>query len=165
LPGLAYAAEPGEYHHSPESFAFVERCKDICQRKHPDCQHEDDERILPPRLIRVDEYCLVLIDSVTLPQNSRYVALSYCWGKSMSLCTTKKTIASFRKGISLENLPPVLLDAAEVTKKLGERYIWIDRLCIQQDNALDWQENASIMARIFEQAELTIGAVSSATFY
>jgi hypothetical protein len=47
--------------------------------------------------------------------------------------------------------------------KLGEKYIWIDRLCIQQDDPIDWQENASIMARIFEQAELTIGAASSAS--
>lgn len=50
-----------------------------------------------------------------------------------------------------------------MTRELGEKYIWIDRLCIQQDDPLDWQENASIMARIFEQAELTIGAVSSAS--
>jgi len=163
LPGLAYAAEPGEYNHSPEAFAFIPRCKDICKRKHPDCQYEDTERILPPRLVRVDEYRLVLIDSVTVPRNSKYVALSYCWGEGMSLCTTKSTLASFRKVISLENLPPVLLDAAEGTKKLGEKYIWIDRLCIQQDNAIDWQENASIMARIFEQAEFTISAVSSAS--
>lgn len=69
----------------------------------------------------------------------------------------------FQKGIALEELPPVLLDAAEVTRKLGEKYIWINRLCIQQDNPLDWQENASIMARIFEQAELIIRAVSSAS--
>ena len=163
MPGLACAAEPGDYHHSPEAFAFVERCKDICKRKHLVCQLENTERVLPPRLIRVDEYRLVLIDSVALPKDSTYVALSYCWGNGMSLCTTKKTMASIRKGIPLESLPPVLLDAAEVTKKLGEKYIWIDRLCIQQDNAIDWQENASIMARIFEQAELTIGAVSSAS--
>ena len=65
----------------------------------------------------------------------------------------------------MEDLPPVLLDSAEVTKKLGEKYIWIDRLCIQQDNLLDRQENASIMARVFEQAELTIGAVSSASVH
>jgi hypothetical protein len=72
-------------------------------------------------------------------------------------------MASFRKGVAFEDLPPVLLDAAEVTRKLGEKYIWIDRLCIQQDDPIDWQENASIMARIFEQVELTIGAVSSAS--
>ena len=65
----------------------------------------------------------------------------------------------------MEDLPPVLLDSAEVTKKLGEKYIWIDRLCIQQDNLLDRQENASIMARVFEQAVLTIGAVSSASVH
>ena len=163
MPGLAYAVEPADYHHSPEAFAFIERCRDICKREHIDCRCEDTERSLPPRLIRIDEHRLVLVDSVVLPKDSRYVALSYCWGKGMSLCTTKRTIASFRKGIALEDLPPVLSDAAEVTRKLGEKYIWIDRLCIQQDNALDWQENASIMARIFEQAELTIGAVSSAS--
>lgn len=163
MPGLAYAAEPGNYHYSPEAFDFVERCWEMCKSNHPNCRHDDKERVLPPRLIRIDEHSLVLIDSETLPKYSRYLALSYCWGKGRSLCTTRRTIASFRKGIAFEDLPPVLLDAAEVTRELGEKYIWIDRLCIQQDNPLDWQENASIMARIFEQAELTIGAVSSAS--
>lgn len=143
----------------------MEQCRHTCKRNHLDCQYEDTARVLPPRLIRVDEQRLVLTDSAVLPKDSKYVALSYCWGEGRSLCTTRKTIASFQKGIALEDLPAVQLDAAEATKKLGEKYIWIDRLCIQQDNPLDWQENASIMARVFEQAKLTIGAVSSASVH
>jgi hypothetical protein len=161
LPGFEYAAEPGDSHHSPEAFDFIERCRTTCNRTHSDCQRNRAERILPPRLIRVEKDRLVLIDSVGLPNNTKYLALSYCWGKGRSLCTTSETMASFQDGIDFESVPPLLLDAAEVTRRLGEQYIWIDRLCIQQDDPLDWQENAAIMARIYEQSDLTVAAVTS----
>ncbi|GAB7324021.1 hypothetical protein MBLNU13_g07417t2 [Cladosporium sp. NU13] len=76
LPGFAYAAEPGDYHDSPEALAFVEQCRYTCKRNHPDCQYEDTARILPPRLIRVDEQRLVLIDSAVLPKDSKPAAIS-----------------------------------------------------------------------------------------
>jgi hypothetical protein len=93
------------------------------------------------------------------------LALSYCWGSGRSLCTTSETVKSFRDGIDFGIVPAVLLDAAEVTRKLGEEYIWIDRLCIQQDDPVDWQQHALIMARIYEQAELTIAAVTSSSVH
>ena len=163
LPGFAYADEPGDCHDSPEAFAFIQRCRNLCKTTHSICHGTSDARVLPPRLIRVEEHRLVLVDSVTLPWNSRYLALSYCWGKDRSLCTTSETMATFREGIAFEEIPPVLLDAAEVTRKLGEKYIWIDRLCILQDDPLDWQQNASIMASVYEQAEFTVAAVASAS--
>jgi len=41
--------------------------------------------------------------------SKRYVALSYVWGPSS------------------EDWPQTILDAVEVTKRLGERYLWVDR--------------------------------------
>jgi len=95
LQGFAYADEPGDFHHSPEAFDFVKRCRDLCETTHFDCREIGGARALPPRLIRIEEDLLVLVDSVTIPKNTRYVALSYCWGKDTSLCTTSETIAAF----------------------------------------------------------------------
>lgn len=43
----------------------------------------------------------------------------------------------------------------------GTRYIWIDSLCIVQDDAEDWEREAAKMALIFEAAYLTIAATAA----
>ena len=53
---------------------------------------------------------------VDRPWSEKYVALSYVWGT----CE--------------EALPLTVLDAVEVTRTLGEQYLWVDRLCIDQEN-------------------------------
>jgi hypothetical protein len=45
-----------------------------------------------------------------------------------------------------------------VTRKLGIRYLWIDSLCIIQDNLVDWEEQASSMCDIYKNTFLTLAA-------
>jgi Heterokaryon incompatibility protein (HET) len=52
-------------------------------------------------------------------------------------------------------------DAVRVTKTLGLRYLWIDRLCIVQDDEEDWARESSQMCNIYEGAVLTISADES----
>jgi hypothetical protein len=63
-----------------------------------------------------------------------YVALSYCWGVSQALTTTKLTLTQRKKEISLVDMPQTLQDALFITQQLGIPYIWIDALCIIQDD-------------------------------
>ncbi|KAH0437150.1 heterokaryon incompatibility protein [Colletotrichum camelliae] len=48
-----------------------------------------------------------------------------------------------------------------VTTQLGIRYIWIDSLCIVQDDAQDWAGEASRMASVYANAHLTISAMEA----
>lgn len=57
---------------------------------------------------------------VDAPSHCRYVALSYVWGKVQD--TTFNTAPSFLYG-----LPRTILDAVQLTKDLGYRYLWVDR--------------------------------------
>jgi hypothetical protein len=58
---------------------------------------------------------------------AEYVALSYVWGPS-----------SIHKERHLHVLSsPVIRDAMHVTLELGFRYLWVDKLCIDQSNAKD----------------------------
>jgi hypothetical protein len=50
----------------------------------------------------------------------------------------------------------------QLTLKLGFRYIWIDSLCIVQDDPADWETESSRMAEIYHGAILTLAATSSA---
>ncbi|KAF4625143.1 hypothetical protein G7Y89_g13026 [Cudoniella acicularis] len=102
-----------------------------------------------------------LIESTPEQFDIKYAALSYCWGGVDFLKTTMSTFASRKQHISWEQLSVVVQDAITFSYRLDIQYIWVDSLCIIQDNELDWQVESSNMANIYENAYITIGAVSS----
>ena len=61
----------------------------------------------------------------------------------------------------MAKLPKTFRDAVSVTRALDVRYIWIDSLCIVQDDLEDWEQEAAKMASIYENSFLTIAAVDS----
>ena len=91
----------------------------------------------------------------------RYAALSYCWGKSKNIRTTKSNFKTMKIGFTLKNLPRTMQDTIYIAWRLGIRYIWIDSLCIIQDSALDWELKSFRMASIYQNAFITIAAVAS----
>jgi hypothetical protein len=88
----------------------------------------------------------------------QYVALSYCWGTSLTYKTITGRLESHRRGIDFAQLPRTLQDAIMMTRYLDLRYIWIDCLCIIQDDKLDWEREAGNMASIYSNSYLTIAA-------
>ncbi|KAG4438146.1 hypothetical protein IFR05_006357 [Cadophora sp. M221] len=130
-------------------------------------------KFLPTRLLDVGnpetgvQVRLVLTDKISEPErrqkdSSRYMALSYCWGSaeesSRLLKTTHSTIGERLTAIKFETMPLAVQDAVTVARTLQIQYIWIDSLCIIQDDAEDWQIESSRMADIFSNAYLTIVA-------
>lgn len=92
-------------------------------------------------------------------QPARYMTLSYCWGsttKNSSWTLTTENIDRFRAGIQRNQLPQTFLDVIKLIRKLKERYVWIDALCILQDSSSDWEKEASSMARIYKNSLCTI---------
>ena len=45
-----------------------------------------------------------------------------------------------------------------MTRQLGIRYLWIDCLCIVQDDPKDWEREAATMGEVYRNAYLTISA-------
>ncbi|PMD30508.1 HET-domain-containing protein, partial [Hyaloscypha variabilis F] len=95
----------------------------------------------------------------------RYLALSYVWGKVEMIKATLSNVESLRQQGALfalhGQLPRVLQDAMDVTRYLGERYLWCDALCIVQDDANFKHSQIALMGNIYGQALLTICALSS----
>ncbi|RAR12327.1 HET-domain-containing protein [Stemphylium lycopersici] len=89
-----------------------------------------------------------------------YVALSYCWGQYLAYKTTHSNLRQHttQGGIRYADLPKTLQDAVFLVRYLGIRYIWADCLCIIQDDAGDWEHEASRMADVYSNAYLTISA-------
>ena len=98
---------------------------------------------------------------------ARYAALSHCWGAPQALQsqmyprTVKNNIDDFRNGMSMTQLPQTFQDAIVVVRNLGIRYLWIDALCIIQDDKEDWAREAVKMDKVYGDAFLTIVATST----
>ncbi|KIW03232.1 uncharacterized protein PV09_05454 [Verruconis gallopava] len=108
-----------------------------------------------------------LVDGQECLRNGGYIVLSYCWGinpKTAPWHLKETTMKLFTSEIPLDILPQTLHDAIMWTRKLGERYIWIDGLCILQDSEEDWQREASRMASIYGSGTVTLVAASSSVY-
>lgn len=90
--------------------------------------------------------------------HGEYACLSYCWGDSKTQIgqTTRANLSRQLKGIPISDLPDTVIDAIRLSYKLGFRFLWVDRLCIVQDDKKDWSEQASKMCDIYSRCALTI---------
>ncbi|KAM0387049.1 hypothetical protein ACHAQC_011115 [Fusarium culmorum] len=91
-----------------------------------------------------------------------YVALSYRWGGLEAVWqTTTSNLESRASGFSIDELPMTLSDTVKLTCDLGFKWIWIDSVCIIQDDKDDWAREAVKVAAIYQNAIVTIAADSS----
>jgi hypothetical protein len=132
-----------------------------CSKYHAQCGPIDIDVPLPTRLIDVASG-LRLVE--TKGMHGRYVCLSHCWGKSSPEGVTKRdSLKASLQSISFETLPKTFRDAVSFTRMLGVQYLWIDSLCIIQDDEADWRFEAGQMAGIYQNAILTLGATAAAS--
>lgn len=136
----------------------------MCDEWHPAYRLEGQSRI-PRRLIdllpegQVNER---LVQTQTIPSSQiLYTALSYCWGDALILKTTKATLDHHMRQLPIHEVPLTITDAFAVTRRLGLRYIWVDALCIVQDDEEDWNGEVGNMHEIFAGSYLTLLAAEA----
>jgi hypothetical protein len=93
---------------------------------------------------------------------SRYICLSYVWGDSNFLTLNRDNYDDLHttQGLSKFKLPQTIADALHLCAQLGERWLWVDSLCIQQDDDNDRALQIQRMEMIYEKAVMTIANVS-----
>ncbi|KAK1470407.1 heterokaryon incompatibility protein [Colletotrichum tamarilloi] len=85
------------------------------------------------------------------------MCLSHCWGKIKIKCKTETdNLKRQLESIPWSLLPPSFQQAVEITRKLGVRYLWIDSLCIIQDDKIDWEKEAAQMVNVYRNSYATI---------
>ncbi|KAL6352580.1 hypothetical protein LRP88_13045 [Fusarium phalaenopsidis] len=147
--------------------SLVKGWLDKCEKEHRDkcCNPawlvgSDDTWLEPFRAIDVKERRIV-----NLPAQSRYIALSYVWGASSQTpeqqARRRLTNENFSRlsqvdGLDGVSLPKTVEDAIELTSKMGERYLWVDALCIIQDDIQDLSHQTSRMDLVYSRALFTI---------
>ncbi|KAE8343075.1 hypothetical protein BDV24DRAFT_173444 [Aspergillus arachidicola] len=135
--------------------ALFKRWKEMCRELHGvKCsQIFKGTPKIRPRVIDVERRCLTFAE-----ENDQWVCLSYVWGKAKTLRLLKENIQTFSQpgALSPEVLPNITEDALRVTKGLGERYLWVDSLCIVQDDDQDKAKFISRMDSIYTLATVVI---------
>lgn len=90
----------------------------------------------------------------------RYVALSYMWsaGSGSNIQLEKSNVNALEAEDSLRTLPipDVIADAIALCRDLGERFLWVDRLCIVQDDQYNKPGQINAMDKIYHLATFTI---------
>ncbi len=145
---------------------LVQSWLDLCREHHqPGSVFQQmlggqSELELPARLYDTQDWCVVASDD-TGP-DMRYVTLSYVWGDANKYRLTRENKADFMtvgffKSIH-DRLPSTIKDSMELVSRLGMRYIWIDVLCIIQDDIEDKTREMYRMDSIYEGSAFTVVA-------
>ena len=158
----------GNIQHLPivNRFALLRQWLELCDSEH-NCP-KDAPEVSPTRVIFVGSTSNNLQLQLSAYQRHpvEYIALSHCWGKPSPeekerFCTTQENYNEQLKGFSYHSLPKVFQDAITVTRELKKQYLWIDALCIIQDDLQDWENEGKEMETVFASAYCTIAPSSS----
>lgn len=140
---------------------------DTCLREHPLCQVQNPP-LLPTRVLDVGESdgsldLFIKLHTSSHGERGNYAALSYCWGGRQAIVTTSLNLEAHTKSLDLSQCSQTIKDAVFVARGLHIRYLWIDALCILQDETKDKLDEIERMGMIFKNATVTIAAANSSS--
>jgi hypothetical protein len=147
---------------TPESFRLAQECIDKCLGSHENCPQPSLNTILPDRLIDCSDPSNPRLILTGGEHRGPYLALSYVWGGPQPMTTTDNVGDYVSGGIPPSILPQTIRDAITVTRSLGQRYLWVDALCILQDSDADKARQLGEMGRIYHDSYVTLNAACAA---
>ena len=125
----------------------------LCKHKHGvACNRSETEKSSPARrVVDVEKNCIVDGRNV-----GEYLALSYVWGMAAQFMLTKDVLnessnEGFFSSIGTK-IPRSIRDAMQVCRNIGVRYLWVDALCIVQDDEQDKSGQIGLMDEIYGRA-------------
>jgi hypothetical protein len=118
---------------------------------------------VPSRLISLGDSNedIRLSESVPTCEGIRWAALSHCWDGSSPCKLLQANLFTLQQRIDYTTLPATFCNAIEVVRELGIYYLWIDSLCIVQDDKNDWELEAARMGMVYGRAFVVLCAASS----
>ncbi|KAL7629484.1 hypothetical protein AAE478_001004 [Parahypoxylon ruwenzoriense] len=137
-----------------------------CQETHGfDCDETVSPMSLPEGFRLIDTYdrCVVTPPGV---DHYDFVTLSYVWASASDGKDTQLTLGSIELlscpgSLTAQEVPSLIEDAIVLCSSLGQRYLWVDRLCIIQDDASSKHAQIYAMDAIYHLALFTIIALTN----
>lgn len=150
----------------PDGLSRAQAWIRTCDEEHEDCKRllANTFRSCPSRLLdltQAEQGFITLITSTAIPVGVRYVSLSHCWGNVRQMVLLKSNLATYTTSIPIDQLPKTFCDAITTCVDLKIRFLWIDSLCIIQDDKDDWEAEAPRMAEIYTNAYVNLAATAS----
>lgn len=128
---------------------WLEKCE------HEHCSDEGAPWVHNLALIDLNQRCIVRPIAPV-----RYAALSYVWGKTPQRMYSTETQQAFETKGTLHSkqsfLPQTITDAMDLAAHMGLDYLWVDSLCILQDDEANRSYFISKMGSIYGIAAITI---------
>lgn len=132
-----------------------------------DLEHRQECNPASPEYAGRPLWLIDVLDECVVPASFRqYIALSYVWGQVTSSEAATSNIDLLQKpgvlGKENENIviPETIRHSMKLVSLLGQRYLWVDRLCICQDDAETKHSQLHLMGDIYSNAYLTIVAAN-----
>ncbi|CAH0033336.1 unnamed protein product [Clonostachys rhizophaga] len=119
-----------------KAWSLVQSWMDICIQTYR--RYSQATGFIPSYLLELDDlsrlFCLIPVDRLSTQSGGVcYCTLSYCYNTDNSLQLITSSLGYFSRPQSLSTLPLAYRHTFAVVKRLGVRYLWIDHLCILQD--------------------------------
>ncbi|KAF2802111.1 HET-domain-containing protein [Mytilinidion resinicola] len=90
-----------------------------------------------------------------------HVTLSHRWSREHMPKLLSFNVASMRSHVPAESVAGSFADAVTVVRRLDIRYLWIDALCIVQDDVDDWRRESAMMGEIYKGAACNLAATAA----
>lgn len=148
---------------SESSLSRARQWLSTCHATHRLCSQPVDD-FVPTRLlkiVRIDDGTAVRLVEFFQGNRVKWAALTYVWGGDQTFKSTTALMGMMRKNFPVQDLPATIQDAIKVCEEVGLQHIWIDSLCIIQDDNEDVNRELAVMPKIYERAWVTISASSA----
>ncbi|KAF2185577.1 HET-domain-containing protein [Zopfia rhizophila CBS 207.26] len=126
---------------------------EICDNNHKALCKQKPNPQVPKGFRVIDCVTRKIVPWENVANPKQYVTLSYVWGSFKGKFVT-------RGGAIPSPLPGTIEDTILLTTNLGYRYLWIDRYCITQDDAMDMHIQIQSMDEIYQQSVVTVVAAA-----
>lgn len=156
---LLHQESPSIPVNSRDALCLAKTWLDNCYQLHPVCNASP--QYTPTRLLYLDGENVRLFLSSPLKSTVRYATLSHCWGSLKVVQLTRRNMRYLINGLPVGALCKTFQDAVYITRTLGLRYLWIDSLCIVQDDPDDWKQESKLMSSIYSCSSINIAATSA----
>ena len=93
--------------------------------------------------------------------DAKYACISHCWGGGCSIKTTRANFDQQLDSIPFADIPKTYSHVIQFLRWLGIRYMWIDSLCIVQDDVEDWAKESAMMGSVYARGYITIAATGA----
>jgi hypothetical protein len=153
--------------HRPLTWNSTIACRQIsqwlsrCSSNHG-CYNVSSFSALPTRVLEIQGPQQVRLHVSGANERASYACLSHCWGGVVPLKLSQTTLREFQQEIPWDRLPRTFKDAVEVARGLDLKFLWIDSLCIVQDDDNDWRCESAMMTSVYSQAYITLAASQAA---